>query len=183
VLIMSTMRPGLARGFNIIELMVVVSLIALLLMVGMPSFQLYSQNAQTRAGAEALLAGLQVAKSEAIRRNVSVQMKLTDPTQSGWKVNLGSDPDGTPLMARVHEEGSGNAIVVVTPSDADTVTFSGLGRVTPNADATPPLTAMLVDNPMIVNVTDRRPLRIVIPVGGAIKLCDPNVALTDPRAC
>jgi type IV fimbrial biogenesis protein FimT len=183
VLIMSTVRPGLARGFNLIELMVVVSLIAALLMVGMPSFQTYTQNAQTRGGAEGLLAGLQVAKSEAIRRNVSVQMKLLDTTQTGWRVNLGSDPDGTPLMTRTHEEGSGNALVVVTPSDADTVTFSGLGRVTANADATPPLTALLIDNPTIPNVADRRPLRIVIPVGGAVKLCDPNVAATDPRAC
>lgn len=180
---MSTLRPRLARGFNIIELMVVVTLIGILTMVGMPSFQLYTQNAQTRGGAEGLLAGLQVAKSEAIRRNVSVQMKLLDVNQTAWRVNLGSDPDGTPLQTRSHEEGSGNAVVVVSPSDADTVTFSGLGRVTANADATPSLTALLVDNPMIVNVADRRPLRIVIPVGGAIKLCDPQLATTDPRAC
>ncbi len=170
------------RGFNIIELMVVVGLIGVLLMVGMPSFQNYTQNAQTRTGAEGVLAGLQVAKSEAIRRNVTVQMKLLNST-TGWRVNLGSDPDGVPLQSREHDEGSTNAVLVVAPSDASTVTFSGLGRVTTNADATPPLTTINVDNPTIPNASDRRPLRIVIPVGGSIKLCDPQVALSDPRTC
>jgi type IV fimbrial biogenesis protein FimT len=176
------MGPRRQRGFNIIELMVVVGLIGLLLMVGMPSFQVYTQNAQTRTGAEGLLSGLQVAKSEAIRRNVAVQMKLPNK-DTAWRVNLGSDPDGTPLQSREHEEGSNNAVVTITPGDADTVTFSGLGRVTANTDGTPSITSLYIDNPLIPTATERRPLRVLIPVGGSIKMCDPQVAATDPRTC
>jgi type IV fimbrial biogenesis protein FimT len=176
------MGPRLSRGFNLVELMVVISLIAAIIMLGMPSFLVYTQNLQTRAGAEGLLAGLQVARGEAIRRNVSVQLKILGAS-TAWRVNLGSDPDGAPLQERAHEEGSTNATIGVTPGDADTVTFSGLGRVTANADATPTITQILVDNPMIPQAGDRRPLKVLIPVGGAIKLCDPQVALTDPRAC
>jgi type IV fimbrial biogenesis protein FimT len=175
------MRRRLERGFNLLELMVVIGLIALILMTAVPSFQLYTQNAQTRTGAEALLAGLQVAKSEAIRRNVSVQMKILNGTTE-WRVSLASDPDGT-LQARTHEEGSANAIIEVIPGDADTVTFSGLGRITANADGTPPFTQITVDNDKIPVASDRRPLRIKIPTGGAFKLCDPAVAASDPRSC
>jgi len=32
-------------------------------------------------------------------------------------------------------------------------------------------------------VADRRSLRIIIPTGGAIRLCDPKVVGSDPRAC
>lgn len=175
------MRRRLERGFNLLELMVVIGLIGLILMTAVPSFQLYTQNAQTRTGAEALLAGLQVAKSEAIRRNVSVQMKIIN-NSTEWRVALASDPD-TPLQSRTHEEGSANAIIEVVPGDADTVTFNGLGRITTNADGTPAFTQITVDNPMIPNAGERRPLRVKVPTGGSIKLCDPQVALTDPRSC
>jgi type IV fimbrial biogenesis protein FimT len=176
------MGPRLERGFNLMELLVVIALITVLMMVGMPSFQLFTQNSQTRSGAEGLLAGLQVAKSEAIRRNVNVQMKIVN-NSTAWRVNLSSDPDGPTLMTRAHDEGSTNAEIEITPSDADTITFSGLGRVTTNSDATPSILSIIVDNSKIPNASDRRPLRVVIPVGGAIKLCDPQVALTDPRSC
>lgn len=175
------MSRRLQRGFNLIELMTVIGLIALLTMVGLPSFQIYMQNVQTRTGAEALLAGMQLAKNEAIRRNDLVQMKIINAS-TGWQVALGSAPD-TPLQTRTHEEGSANAIVQIVPVDADTITFNGLGRVSPNTDASPSITQITVDNAMIPNVADRRPLRVVIPPGGSIKLCDPQVALTDPRAC
>ena len=64
------------------------------------------------------------------------------------------------------------------------MTFSSLGRVVPNADASPTITQIDIDNPTIPVAADRRVLRILIPAGGAIRLCDPNpnVAATDPRS-
>jgi type IV fimbrial biogenesis protein FimT len=175
------MRRHVQRGFNLIELMTVVGLIAILMLIGMPSFQIYTQNAQTRTGAEALIAGMQLAKSEAIRRNEPVQMQIINAS-TAWQVALGSSPD-TAFQSRAHEEGSANAVIQVLPNDADTISFNGFGRVTPNADGSQSITQITVDNAMIPNIADRRPLRIVVPPGGAVKLCDPNVALTDPRTC
>jgi type IV fimbrial biogenesis protein FimT len=168
-------------GFNIIELMVVVGLIGLLMLIGVPSFQTYIQNVQTRTGAEALLAGMQLAKGEAIRRNEPVQLKILGAS-TAWQVALGSAPD-TALQSRAHEEGSENAIIVVVPADADTITFNGLGRVSANADSSPSIQQITVDNPKIPNIAERRPLRVLAPAGGAIKMCDPNVPLSDPRTC
>jgi type IV fimbrial biogenesis protein FimT len=98
-------------------------------------------------------------------------------------VNLFIDPDGTPLQSRAAEEGSANASITLVPAGADTVTFSALGRVVPNADASPSLTQVNVDNLLIAVVADRRNLRIDIPAGGALRMCDPKVAAGDPRAC
>jgi type IV fimbrial biogenesis protein FimT len=98
-------------------------------------------------------------------------------------VNLGSSPDDNPLQTRSGDEGTPNATVTRTPGDADTVTFSALGRVVANADATPSLTQVDIDNTLIAVVADRRNLRIIIPPGGAFRMCDPKVAAGDPRTC
>jgi type IV fimbrial biogenesis protein FimT len=69
------------------------------------------------------------------------------------------------------------------PDGAFRVTFSGLGRVTANQDKSEPVAQIDLDNLKITNPSDRRLLRIVIPPGGAVRLCDKQVALPDPRAC
>jgi type IV fimbrial biogenesis protein FimT len=169
-----------SRGFSIIEVVVVVALIGLLLSIGVPSFFTWTQNLQIRAGAEALLAGYNIAKNEAIRRNVNVEMSIANNT--GWDVHLASDP-ATSLQSRDPNEGSVNVTSNITPNGAFTVTFNGMGRVAPNSDGSDTVTQVDLDNPQISNATDRRKLRVTISTGGAVRLCDPSVASTDNRAC
>ena len=169
------------RGFNIIEMVVVIAIIGLLLTIGVPSFQTWTQNLQIRAGAEGVLAGLNIAKNEAVRRNVNVELTLSNNT--GWDVHTAAVP-GTSLRMRDPNEGSVNTTSVVLPTGTTTVTFNGMGRVVPtNSDGTAPMAQLDFDNPMIVNVSDRRKLRIVINTGGGMRLCDPSVPSTDNRAC
>jgi type IV fimbrial biogenesis protein FimT len=170
-------------GISLIEIMVSVGILGVLMALGMPAFQTWIQNTQIRVASEAVFNGMQTARNEAIRRNAAVQFKLDNGTTSQWRVNLFNDPDGTPLQFRAAEEGSVNAMIAPTPADADTVTFSALGRVVPNADASPSLTRVEVDNPLIPVVADRRKLRILVPAGGSLRLCDPRVTAADPRAC
>lgn len=176
---MSRARQG---GITLIEILVAIVVLGLLMAVGIPSFKMWIQNTQIRTATDALLNGVQVAKNEAIRRNVSVQMKIEGNT--GWRVNLKSDPDGAPLQSRSTDESSYNALAVTQPGGADTITFTALGRVdTSNADGSPIITQIDVDNPTMDPVESRE-LRIVIVPGGAIRMCDPNVvAAGDPRAC
>ena len=174
----------LARGFSILEMVVVVAIIGLLLSLGVPSFFTYTQNLQIRVAAEAITAGLQIAKNEAIRRNVTVQLSLDPNTGTAWSINLGSDPTANPLQARDANEGSVNVTRTIIPSGTYTVTFNGMGRIaSQNADGTVPMTQINLDNPQIANVADRRKLRIIIPVGGAVRMCDPLATGTDPRTC
>lgn len=177
------MSRNAQRGISLIEVMIAVVIIGIVMALGMPAYGTWIQNTQIRTAADSILAGLQTAKNEAIRRNAAVQFKLDGVTTTAWRVNFFSDPDGTPLQSRPAAEGSPNATITVTPGDATTVTFSALGRVIPNADASPSITSVLVDNPLIAVVEDRRTLQLIIPAGGAIRLCDPKVAAGDPRAC
>ena len=172
-----------ARGFSVLEVMVVVAIIGILLSMGVPSFFTYTQNLQIRSAAEQITAGMNIAKNEAIRRNVTVQFALD--TGTAWRINLASDANGIPLQTRNANEGSVNVTRDVLPDQAYAITFNGMGRVSPtNADDSLAMTQIDLDNPMIANVVDRRKLRIVIPVGGAVRLCDPQVLVTtDPRIC
>jgi prepilin-type N-terminal cleavage/methylation domain-containing protein len=87
------MRP-LSRGFTMIELLIGIVVLAILLGMGAPSFMTWMQNAQIRNAADAVLNGMQLARTEAIRRNKPVQFALS--SNSGWNVNIvkpnASDP-------------------------------------------------------------------------------------------
>lgn len=176
-------RRTAQKGISLIEILVAVAIVAIVMALGIPAYTLWIQNTQIRTAAESVLAGLQTARNEAIRRNASVQFKLDVPGTTQWRVNFKSDPDTNPLRVRVAEEGSPNATIVVDPAGADTVTFSALGRVVENADASPSMQSITVDNPTITVEADRRKLQIMIPTGGAIRMCDPKVIGDDPRRC
>lgn len=199
---LKTRAPQL--GVTLIELLVAITVLAVLISLGAPSFGEWLQNQQIRAAAEATLNGLQVARAEAVRRNLPVRFQfVSDLTSScslsnnslNWVVSLAdptgacdalvdATPSGTVIQSRAALEGSPNAQIAITPSVAHSVTFSPLGSVlTVNAGGSQPITQIDVTNPMITSGA-ARPLRIVVSGGGNIRMCDPAVTTAgDPRAC
>jgi len=178
----------LQAGISLTEVMVVVVIVGILIALGIPSFTAWVQNTQIRTAGESLVNGLQTARNEAIRRNTCMQIQLTGRT--GWQVNPCADPDAVPpFLVRAADEGSVNAEIGRLPSDSTIVSFNALGRiVTPNpSDGTAPLQQIDVCNPTMQGdqAAEARPLRIVIPAGGSIRMCDPSPLLTadDPRRC
>ena len=186
------MRTSYARGFTIIEVVVSLAVLALLLFVAVPSFGRFLQNQQIRVAGDAILNGLQVARAEAMRRNLSVQVAVNVPA-TGWTVS--ESASGAPIQSRTHEEGSPNAVVATTPGGTTTITFTPLGGVTSNADGSLPVSQFDVrfDNPGLVCQTTmsqgvgQRCLRILVSGGGNTRMCDPAVRNDllppDPRAC
>jgi len=172
----------LMRGFTTIEMLIGIVVLAVLLGLGAPSFMVWLQNAQIRNAADAVLNGLQLARTEAIRRNKPVQFALT--TQSGWQVTIVNpsvnDPPN-PIQKRSRQEGSLKVDVAATPGGAYAVTFDAMGGPTPNADAS--LTITSLDFTSSVATSAPRPLRIVVSVSGTIRLCDPSLAAGDSRGC
>ena len=169
----------LESGFTIVELMIGIAILAFMMGVAVPNFTIWIQNLQIRAGAEGILSGLQVARTEAVRRNVNVQLALTSPPQTGWAVSVPAT--GETVQSRPASEGAANAIVNIA-GGGTTVTFNGLGRRVNNADASPLIDQIDVDSSVLA-AADSRELRIVIGTGGTIRLCEPAVASGDPRAC
>lgn len=200
-------QPLFQRGFGLIELMVAITVVALLLALGMPSFITGGQNRQIRTAADSVQAGLQYARSEALRRNRVVKFEMR--AQNGWTV--GCDPvDSTVengqvvcpavLQTREGAEGSLKADVAVaevttgTTTAPGTVVFSGslkftpLGRVTPDTLGAGNVAMFSVTNPTagtcVADGGEMRCLRIVATAGGLIRMCDPAVtAAGDPRRC
>jgi type IV fimbrial biogenesis protein FimT len=200
-------RP--ARGFTIIEVLIGLVLLGVLAVLAIPSFVTMMQNQKLRSGAEAVAAGLQLARNEALRRNKPTEFVLTnaDPIED----NVGTAPNtagphwivrendgGTLAFIQGHAafEGSGQAaattvqVAGVIPSSptaatAGGVTFNALGRAELLADAT-----FDISNPTggacktAGGDEPMRCLRVVVTPGGRVRMCDPAVTdVNDTRKC
>ena len=168
------------RGVTLIELSITIAVAAILIALAVPSFQIMLANAQIRTAAQALHDGLQLARTEAIRRNERVI--FTKGSQSAWTVSVESD--ASVVQARPSTEGSTVASVAVSPNGATRLTFTSLGRVVANTDGSASISQLDVDVPAsVVATADSRELRITITTGGAIRLCDPNVPAGEGMGC
>ncbi len=190
-------------GVSLIELMIGIVIVSVLMVMGAPSFSLWMQNTQTRSAAESIQNGLQIARTEAVRRNADVRFNLTDAGGLvAWSVdcvNVTADcPAG--IQTRSGSEGGSNAragiSVAALPSPIPAghfnaalaagaglpagVTFDGIGRV-PTANVGTDITRVDVTNAANANV---RRMVIVIGTGGQTRMCDPAIAITDnPQGC
>ena len=86
----------LARGFTLLELMIALAIAAIMMMIGLPSYQLLVDNTKTKGTAESMLSGLRLARAEAIKRNAPMRFQLVsslsascayDTTSSLWVVS------------------------------------------------------------------------------------------------
>jgi type IV fimbrial biogenesis protein FimT len=176
-----------ATGFTLIELMIGITILAIVMAMGMPSYSVWIQNMRLRNAAESILNGLQLARAEAVRRNTSVEFRLG--SGSSWIVGCpspGTSDCPATIQSRATGDGS-SAAVTVTAVDGTTVSFDSLGRRISPLPAVGASTAINVDiDPAVLSAAQSRDLRITVNVGGDIRMCDPNVPVTvppDSRAC
>ena len=184
------------RGFTLIELMIALAIGAILLMLGLPSFNEFLRNSEIRSTTESLVNGLRVARTEAVRRNQLVTFTLASGGDPSWRVDQVSTCPASSIQTYSRSEGGTN--VRATPKNIDgsataavSVTFNGVGRIiaTPMTTsctlATTPNLQRLDVASTLTGVASR-PLHIVLPVDNgtqAVRVCDPALPSTDPRAC
>lgn len=87
------LRLRRAKGFSLIELMVTLAVLAILIGVGVPSFQGMIANSRIAAASSDVVSGMYAAKNEAIKRNASIRFCI-NPTTGAWRV---ADLAGTDL--------------------------------------------------------------------------------------
>jgi type IV fimbrial biogenesis protein FimT len=180
------------HGFTLIELMITIAILGIVIALGVPSYSTWIQNTQIRSSAESIQNGLQLARAEAVRRNVQVQFVLTDdpPTVANvgsvtlstsgrnWLVRVyqsgGAYSASDFIQGRARSEGSTNATVTAGQSN---ITFTSLGRLPPPV----PTSDILID--ITTSAAGVRNLRIVIRPGGLIRMCDPNLPNTNIQGC
>jgi type IV fimbrial biogenesis protein FimT len=99
----STSGKAMQRGFNLIELLIVIALGAVLLAVGIPSITTLAQNGRLVTQSNILIATLNNARGEALKENVQVTTcKSNDNTtcnnslnwDDGWISFVDNDGDG-----------------------------------------------------------------------------------------
>ncbi|MCB5185940.1 GspH/FimT family pseudopilin [Methylobacillus gramineus] len=184
------MKATCQKGLTLVELVITMSIVAILLAVAIPSFRIMLVNFQIRSAADGLNNGLQLARAEAIRRNANVIFTLgAGPSWSvGCQVVVAdSDSDGVDdcpevIQEKPSVEGATAATIDALPAAANKVTFNGLGRVTFNNDGSNVLRQLDMSSTQI-DAADARNMRILIR-GGSVHFCDPNVTTVgDPRVC
>jgi type IV fimbrial biogenesis protein FimT len=81
------------RGFTLIELMVTISVAAILLAIVVPSFRTFTQSQRVKAGSFDLYSTLMFARSEAVKRRTNVTITANGGNwNDGWEVSDGSTP-------------------------------------------------------------------------------------------
>lgn len=157
---LSAPPPGAAeRGFTLIELLVVLSISAILLAVAVPSFQSSIASMRATDAANSLVASIDLARAEAIRRGEQVFLCRATSTAPTACASAGDWGDGWIVWSNVANGGVPEAVgdtsiddndrlqvqaslgaagrrAEITLSTGNTLTFQPDGRVTPAVDVT-----------------------------------------------
>jgi type IV fimbrial biogenesis protein FimT len=199
------MRPARReQGFNLIELMIGIAIFATLMMLAIPTFTVFLGNQRIKNAAETTIAGINIARAEAVRRNAPVRFQfVSDLTASctlsstamSWVVSISdptaacnSAPGGSvaPQIIQAKSAAEGTENINLAATGGSTLIFNGLGRVSGAG-----ITQLVFSNPNIGTCEHQdstsgtmRCMQITIGTSGSAKICDPKVTdATDPRVC
>ncbi|WP_293367570.1 GspH/FimT family pseudopilin [Nevskia sp.] len=121
-----TLSSGRSRGFTLIELMATIAVAAILIAIGVPSYQQFVAGQRVRAAVSALNYTLLFARSEAIKRNADVVVAPAGNCwQGGWTVSVG----GSTLAS---EGGYPDLMIAARSSPAPSLSFNAEGRIEGN---------------------------------------------------
>jgi len=79
-------------GFTLIELLITMVVLGIIAGIGVPSLQNYILQTRVKTGSQALYTSLLYARSEALKRNVSIYINPADSGdwEDGWAVTTGA---------------------------------------------------------------------------------------------
>ena len=177
-----------ARGFTLIEAVIVIAILGFLAALGMPQMAAWLQGANVKSAAEFYTEGLRLARVEAVRRNAASRFRINTPDANGWSVDWCQPTTTIPCNSgsgawnNVNaQSGSafGNVTLTVCPGGAADVIYTAVGWV--NMLGAAPVSALRIDPP---NVTAVKSAQVEINLSGIVSNCDPSIAnVADSRHC
>lgn len=130
------MHRARTSGFTLVELMVTIAIVAILLAVGLPSFQGSLRSNRVATATNEMLASLSLARTEAIKSTRASQVCARDGNEcgddwnEGWLVVTDMDGDGTFETTVKAVDGHPNLSVTMTDgADNTLVAFDRRGRM------------------------------------------------------
>lgn len=165
-------RTSRQKGFTLVEALVAVGVLAVLASLAAPSFESTFVRFRVRVSAEGLMSGLQLARSEALRRNQPVRFTLDDG-RGNWTV-------ATLSPARTIQTSTGAAaagVTLTTNASQTAVVFLASGLVDTSA-------ARIERIDLSTRVPGVNTWRVEVHGGGQVRMCDPAVTdANDRRKC
>jgi type IV fimbrial biogenesis protein FimT len=202
-------RANSAAGFTMIELMVTLSIFAILTALSVPTMRTWVANNKVRTAADALQNGFRLAQAESLRRSRQVVFSFTNTNPpvtfppvgavadglswTIWSVPSMTDGSEQPEFIQSGDISSLSAGVTVTSTPPMAVAcFNSMGRVVLNTNASlsaitggptcipPPVSTFNITAPG----ADRN-LQVTLSAGGTVHMCDPSVPISDahPEGC
>ena len=173
---MSPIRSN--TGFTLIEMIATVAVLAVLVTVGIPSFQETIDKRRLTGAAEQLQADLQYARSEAIKRNGNVFVNFT-ASGSNWCYGISTTTCNCNTTScqldtvekEVNQDGFRNISLGVTNMTGNNLNFEPRrGLVSMNNNAAPIVTGTVT----LTSSSSSKSLRIDVSRLGRVKLCSPS---------
>jgi len=117
---------GVCRGFSLIELLIAMSLVAIMAAIAVPQFQRYAANTDLKTAAREMAGDFAAVKQMAVADNVKYEIAI-NVTGNGYTLSR-TDPSAVVWTKSPASFGSGVSIQSTTYSGA--VTFQKRGTVT-----------------------------------------------------
>ena len=122
-----TAAVRLARGVTLIELMVALAVLAILLGLGVPYLREFFITNRLAAATNELITGLNLARSEAIRRGVQVTMRRKSSSARNWSEGWEIFVDANSNQLR----DSAESVIHTGPASASRVTVNSSAGLDP----------------------------------------------------
>lgn len=162
-------------GVNLVELMISLSIMAILTAMAAPSFEVWMSNMKVKSNTENVFSGISEARAEAIKINAPVYFKIENT--GSWTITNTLN-NSTVLLNK--QKGTGNFVTVTTtPSESNIITFNGFGRVIKNKNDSETITDILIESTSAKsNVYSSK---INLNSGGVVSYCSENP--NSPNTC
>jgi type IV fimbrial biogenesis protein FimT len=205
-------RRAPVGGFTLIELLVTITIFAIMLAIGVPNASHWLLANRARAASEFYADGFSTARRLAVSHNAISRITLTPNANNGqmdWQIDLcfvsrpatlclpgqaGFSSTATPAPNDPQGAGGYKSLFrsadalppsevlqpTTLPSGTSQVYFTSLGWVDTTFNQR--LTRLRLD-PASAYLADVQPVALVVPLGGIVAKCNPNLSSGDNRAC